>query len=103
MVEHIPVVVDANDAGKGGSPKPDPTPDDATLATELPALINMEGMLTLGAIDAILGNADDLFPKEKNIYHADFLGGKRREYFNWDLDSVIGQVDYDIYTFGKWW
>ena len=58
-------------------PNPPPPPDDATLAAELSTLIDMEGMLTLGAVNAFTSNPDELFSKGKNFFYADFLGGKR--------------------------
>jgi spore coat protein CotH len=51
--------------------------------------INMEGMLTLGAISAFHRSPDDLFSKGKNFYYTDALG-RKREYMQWDLDSAFG-------------
>jgi hypothetical protein len=77
-----------------------PTPDAATLAQQLPALINMHGMLTVGAVNAFSTNPDELFNKGKNFFFADFLyyfAGGRRMYFPWDLDAVFRRTDASIY------
>ena len=71
------------------------TPKDVELATQLPQLVNMSGMLTQGAVDAYIDNPDALLSHGKNFHFADFtdpLGtGKdtRRLYFPWDLDAVF--------------
>lgn len=79
------------------------TPDPATLAAQVPTYVNMDGMLTVGAVTAFVAGADALFPKAKNFYFADFLNGPRRMYLAWDLDSVMGgqSVNFDIYTGGN--
>jgi CotH kinase protein len=80
-----------------------PTPNDATLALQLPQLINMNGMLTIGAVDAYLDNHDSLIGKGKNFSFADFSDpaatGKdtRRLYFPWDLDTVFRTATGGIY------
>jgi spore coat protein CotH len=72
------------------------TPSDDVLAAELPASIDMQAMLTQGAVDALTGNQDALFAHGKNYFFADFANGKRR-YFPWDLDAVFGGGDVNIY------
>ena len=72
-------------------------PDDATLAAELSTLIDMEGMLTLGAVNAFTENTDALFSNGKNFFYADFLVGQRL-HFPWDLDQVIKSGDGSIYA-----
>lgn len=80
-----------------------PTPNDATLALRLPQLINMNGMLTVGAVDAYMDNHDSLIGKGKNFSFADFSDpagtGKdtRRLYFPWDLDTVFRTSTGGIY------
>ncbi|HET6469400.1 MAG TPA: CotH kinase family protein [Geminicoccaceae bacterium] len=76
-----------------------PTPDDATLATELSELISMPAMLTQGAIDAFTDNPDALFSKGKNFFYADFATdrGLRRHYYPWDLDAVFRSTSAGIY------
>ena len=79
-----------------------PKPNPATLAAQLPNYVNMDGMLTVGAVTAFVAGADALFPKAKNHYFADFLNGPVRMYMPWDLDSVMSGpgVNFDIYTGG---
>lgn len=57
--------------------------------------INMEGMLTFGAVSAFHGSHDDLFTKGKNFYYVDQGDGLtyKREYFQWDLDEAF--LDFD--------
>ena len=80
-----------------------PTPSDAVLAAQLPQLINMNGMLTQGAVDAYTDNHDSLLAHGKNFQFADFadpgLTGRdtRRLYFPWDLDAVFRSTSGGIY------
>ena len=57
--------------------------------------INMEGMLTFGAVAAFHGSADDLFTKGKNFYYVDQGDGfeYKREYYQWDLDQAFSNFD----------
>jgi hypothetical protein len=76
-----------------------PTPGDAELATLLPAHVDMQSMLTQGAVDAFSSNGDALFTHGKNFRHVDFdtdIGLKRR-YFMWDLDGAITNTNAHIY------
>ncbi|MCK4660924.1 MAG: lamin tail domain-containing protein [Phycisphaerae bacterium] len=77
-----------------------PTPDDNTLAAELPTYINMAGILTLLAGNAFTGNPDAMLSHGKNFHFADFLQGRTRMYFPWDLDSVLSNnaINGDIYA-----
>jgi len=79
------------------------TPDD--FKAQLEARINMEGMLTFGAVSAFHYSPDDLFAKGKNFYYADqgFGLSVKREYFQWDLDSAFGSKDpgRSIYRTGR--
>ena len=54
----------------------------------------------MGAVNAFLGHGDYLFSKGKNIYFADYLGGSKRLYLPWDLDSVMSQVNHNIFNPG---
>ena len=72
------------------------TPGEEELPGELAKLINMQGMLSLGAADAFISNSDALFTHRKNCFFADFLNGTRM-YFPWDLDSALGNASPDIY------
>ena len=84
-----------------------PTPSDAELATQLPLLFNMPGMLTQGAVDAYTDNPDALLSHGKNFQFVDFIDpnntGKdtRRLYFPWDLDAVFRSTSGSIYASGS--
>jgi spore coat protein CotH len=86
-------------SGKGKNSTTVTAASDATAA-QLVDLIDMEGMLTLGAVNAFSSNPDELFNKGKNFFWADSLTWKRL-YFPWDLDAVIRAVDSSIYGTGK--
>lgn len=106
---------DSVNAGTGDSPLHDylcydpfqnpspscPTPPSGTLYSELSSLIDMQGMLTMGAVNAFIGHRDSLFSKGKNTMFADFSTGRKREYYPWDLDSVLTQVNHDIFNPGQ--
>ncbi|MBC8406869.1 MAG: CotH kinase family protein [Planctomycetes bacterium] len=76
------------------------TPDLATLEMDCISRINMQGMLTMGAVNAFLGHGDSLFSKGKNVYFADYLNGNKRLYLPWDLDSIMSQVNHNIFNPG---
>lgn len=84
-----------------------PTPTDVELANQLPLLINMQGMLTQGAVDAYTDNPDALLSHGKNFQFVDFIDpnntGKdtRRLYFPWDLDAVFRSTSGSIYAAGS--
>ena len=84
-----------------------PTPNDIELANQLPLLINMNGMLTQGAVDAYTDNPDALLTHGKNFQFVDFIDpnntGKdtRRLYFPWDLDAVFRSTSGNIYASGS--
>ncbi|MEN8129933.1 MAG: CotH kinase family protein [Pseudomonadota bacterium] len=86
---------------KGGGSSDCTAPDsDSAMATELNKLIDMEAMLTLGAVSAFTMGPDDLFSKGKNFYYIDFLGGDKRLYTQWDLDSVFTSKSPDASIYG---
>ncbi len=93
-------------AGKKGSGVC-PTPTDTQLANQLPQLINMQGTLTQGAVDAYTDNPDALLSHGKNFQFVDFIDpnntGKdtRRLYFPWDLDAVFRSTTGNIYASGS--
>ena len=74
-----------------------PTPDAATLAAELPGLIDMRAMMSMAAVNVFTGNPDAMFTHGKNFYFADFAAGRRRMHFPWDQDSVLTNIEGDIY------
>ncbi len=78
-----------------------PTPGNAALRADLHNLVNMQGMLTLGEVNAFLSAGDSLFSKGKNCSFADFLVDPRRHYYPWDLDSVMGKLNWDIFNPGS--
>ena len=83
------------------------TPSDAALASQLPLLINMQGMLTQGAVDAYTDNPDALLSHGKNFQFVDFIDPNntgrdtRRLYFPWDLDAVFRSTTGNIYASGS--
>ncbi len=78
-----------------------PTPPSPVLAAELPPLINMQGILSLGAVNSFMGNPDAIFSQGKNFYFVDFLTTHTRLYFPWDQDSVLTSGNDDIYATGS--
>jgi spore coat protein CotH len=72
---------------------------DAAMAAELDSLIDMEAMLTQGAVSAFTMGPDALFSKGKNFYFIDFAAGKRL-YVPWDLDSVFVSKSPDGSIYG---
>ncbi len=67
--------------------------------TDLNTWIDMQGLLTLGAVEAFTGNHDGLFTHDgKNHFFADFAPAPRlqRLYFPWDLDTGISDVNKPI-------
>lgn len=72
------------------------TPVADSLAVILPQLINMQGMLTMAAVNTFNENPDALFNSGKNTFFADFLAGGPRTYFPWDQDSAI-QNGYGLF------
>jgi spore coat protein CotH len=81
-----------------GNSSPCPTPPDA--AERMSELIDMQAMLTQGAVDAVTGNSDALFTNGKNFFHVDFADGRKRLYYPWDLDAVFGGNAGSIYPNG---
>ncbi len=77
-----------------------PAPPD--FKDRLNALINMEGLLTFGAVSAFHVSPDDLFAKAKNYFIVDYSSPElgKREYFQWDLDSAFHKPP-SIYNQGK--
>jgi len=75
-------------------------PDPTVLAKLLPKWVDMQGLLTLGALCQFGSGGDAIFTAGKNFYFADFTFGLTRRYYPWDLDSHIpgGGMNYDIYA-----
>ena len=83
------------------------TPSDTQLAADLPNIIDMQVMLTQGAIDAFTANSDALLTHGKNFRFADFapngqegdpLVGLKRRYYMWDLDLGFLDLSANIYS-----
>lgn len=75
----------------------------ANLEADLTTWIDMQGLLTLGAIEAFTANRDGLFTHDgKNHFFADFAPAPRlqRLYFPWDLDTGISDANAPITGFG---
>jgi hypothetical protein len=64
-----------------------PCPLPADLETWLPAHLAIEQLLRVGAVNAVLANADGPIAKANNFFSYDYAGGPRY-YFPWDLDSA---------------
>jgi hypothetical protein len=77
-----------------------PVPSPAAMAAQLQELVEMRSMLTLAALDAFMGNPDGIFSHAKNFFFADFgpVLARKRMYFPWDLDAVLGGNAANIYT-----
>jgi hypothetical protein len=75
------------------------TPDDATLETQLNALVDMDALLTQGAVESIIVAPDQTFSASKNYYFADWDSPiiRKRRYFPWDLDTVFTNVNESVY------
>lgn len=85
-------------AKKGGGGSSCAQPSDAQLEVLLNQYINMQAMLTEGAVDAISDGSDALFSHGKNFSFVDFLDSNgRRMYYPWDLDAVFRGTDGNIY------
>jgi hypothetical protein len=78
------------------------TPAPAAFAAQLSSLIDMQGMLTLGAVNAWCYSPDDLFSKGKNHYYSDSRYRKRL-YYSWDMDANFGPLNANksIYELGN--
>lgn len=79
-----------------------PQPPDDQFASLLNQYIDMQAMLTQGAVDAFIDNNDALFSHGKNYSFVDFdfvdgLPGPKRQYFPWDLDAVFRSKTGSIY------
>ncbi len=70
----------------------------ADLSTELPLRVDLDQLLTLGAVNAIMANSDAPLFKDNNYYWYDYAGGGR-VYLPWDLDTVMNR-DIDVLTGG---
>lgn len=74
-----------------------PMPSDAQFEVLLNQYIEMQAMLTQGAVDAFIDNNDALFSHSKNYSFVDFDDGRKRRYYPWDLDAVFRSTTAGIY------
>ena len=74
-----------------------PAPNDNLFDDVLNQYVEMQAMLTQGAIDAFMDNNDALFNHSKNYSFVDFNDGSQRRYFPWDLDAVFRSTSAGIY------
>ncbi len=77
-------------------------PDDNNLVTQLGELVNMQGMLSLAAVDAFTANPDSLFTHQRNAHFLDFnkdnpAETRKRMYFPWDVDAAFQSTAFNIY------
>ena len=72
-----------------------PTAD--ALAQELPALLDIDQMLRMGAVNALIANTDSPLFKDNNYYWYDWSGG--RVYIPWDLDTIMSS-HFDVFVGG---
>jgi hypothetical protein len=75
-----------------------PIPSAETLRDTLPAMLDIQGMLRFGAINALIANTDGLLFKDNNYYYYDRVAGGR-VYFPWDLDTALSS-DVDVLAGG---
>jgi len=68
----------------------------ADLATSLPQHLDIDQMLRVGAVNALLANTDSPLLKDNNYGFYDWAGGPRF-YLPWDLDTTM-RSDYDVFT-----
>jgi hypothetical protein len=73
------------------SKNPCPTPSASELETYLPKHLDIPQLLRMGAVNAIVANADAPLVKDNNYYFYDWAGGGRL-YMPWDLDTVMKEV-----------
>ena len=72
------------------------TPDDDHLAVELPAMIDMQAMLTVAAVNALGANPDAIFSHSNNGHFIDSLANGPRLYYPWDLDAPLKSTDLNL-------
>ncbi len=77
-------------------------PDDTVLVNQLNELIDMQGMLTMAAVNIFVANPDSLFTHARNSHFLDFnldnpSETRKRMYFPWDVDAANQRTDFNIY------
>ncbi|MBN1444398.1 MAG: CotH kinase family protein [Planctomycetes bacterium] len=74
------------------------TPPLDELAGTLPSRLDLGQLLTVGAVNALMGNRNGPLAQKDNYYFYDFDGGPRL-YLPWDLDQVM---ERDLDVFSSW-
>ncbi len=67
-----------------------PIPASTALETELPPRLDIDQILRIGAVNAILSNTDGIIGKDNNYYWYD-RHGAGRAYLPWDLDTTMNR------------
>jgi spore coat protein CotH len=71
-------------------------PTASELASSLPEHLDIQQMLRVAAVNALMANTDTLLQKDNNYIFYDRAAGPRL-YFPWDLDTSM-QDDLDVFT-----
>jgi hypothetical protein len=74
---------------------PCPTPPADELLATLPERLDLQQLLVMGAVNALIANTDAPIFKRNNYYFYDWPGG--RVYIPWDLDTVM-RHDLDVFA-----
>jgi len=82
-----------------------PEPNDTILVADMNEWVNMQALLAMASINALVANPDALFSHYNNAYFFDFnlydIGETRkRMYFAWDQDSIMNSIDWNLYRRG---
>lgn len=73
-----------------------PAPAPNELPVVLPAYLDIEQLLRVAAVQALIGNTDAFPLKNNNVIFYDWTGGGRM-YFPWDLDTTMTR-SFDVFT-----
>jgi spore coat protein CotH len=81
-------------------------PDGNALLEQLDRLIDVQGMLTMAAVNIFVANPDSLFTHGRNSHFLDFnldnpLETRKRYYLPWDVDAAMQRPDFNIYPTGE--
>jgi hypothetical protein len=72
-------------------------PPEETLTAELPQKLDIDQMLRMGAVNALISNSDAPLIKDNNYYYYDWSQG--RVYMPWDLDTTMKE-HLDVFATG---
>jgi spore coat protein CotH len=82
--------------GEAGTSCPTPPLDE--LASTLPSRLDLDQLLRVGAVNALLGNRNGALAEKDNYFFYDWNGGPRL-YLPWDLDRVM---ERQLDVFSSW-